>query len=132
MIRCLCIMNILKYLLIALVVGCVIWLGYFYYQNRRLPMLTEIQSTVTQLPMLISGKLPTNVNTSSLPQISQVNQQAVSEAINQGKERVDMVLGDAIEVASDSTKPAAQKALDYGRYLYCKQVVDEYEAQPQP
>lgn len=118
-------MKIFKIVLIILVSIVCAWLGYFYYQNRRTPTLEEMQTTATQLPSFLLSKLP--VSTSALPKLGETNQQALTDAINQGKERVDMVLGDAIEVASDSSKPAAQKALDYGRYLYCKQVVDEYE-----
>lgn len=117
--------NVLRILLFILIVGVVAWLGYFYYQQRRMPTLEDIRSTTQSIPALLSGKVP--IDTSALPGIASTNQQAVSQAISEGKTRVDMVLGDAIEVASDSDKPAAQKALDYGRYLYCQQVVQEYE-----
>lgn len=117
--------NVLRIVLFILIVGVVAWLGYFYYQQRRFPTLDDVRSTVQSIPALFSGKVP--IDTSTLPGITSTNQQAVSEAIAEGKARVDMVLGDAIEVASDSDKPAAQKALDYGRYLYCQQVVEDYE-----
>lgn len=116
---------IIKLLLSILVAGAIGWFSYFYYQNKRMPSAEEFVAVVTQIPSLFSGKIP--LSTSSLPKIDQNSQQAVTEAINEGKKRVDMVLGEAIEVASDSSKPAAQKAIDYGRYLYCQQVVEEYE-----
>lgn len=117
--------NILKIVFFILLAIVVAWLGYFYYHQRRVPTMDDIRSTAQALPALLSGKVP--VDTASLPEFAQTNQQAVAEAITEGKKRVDMVLGEAIEVASDSDRPAAQKALDYGRYLYCKQAVQEYE-----
>ena len=120
-------MNFLRILFFLLIAGVVGWLGYFYFQNKRLPSAEEFIAAVTNIPALFSEK--TSLNTSELPGVDQKTQTAVSDALNEGKQRVDMVLGEAIEVASDSSKPAAQKALDYGRYLYCKQVVEEYEAE---
>ena len=117
--------NVLRIVLFILIIAAIAWLGYFYYQQRRMPNLEDVRASAMSVPMLLSGKVP--IDTSALPGIAATNQQAVSEAISEGKTRVDMVLGDAIEVASDSDKPAAQKALDYGRYLYCQQVVEEYE-----
>ena len=119
-------MQILRILLAVVVIAFVGWLGYFYYQNNRLPTLDELTASAQGIPALFSEKVP--LDTASLPQLPAENQQALTAAIEQGKERVDMVLGDAIEVASESDKPAAQKALDYGRYLYCKQVVEEYDS----
>ncbi|OGJ37510.1 MAG: hypothetical protein A2383_00605 [Candidatus Pacebacteria bacterium RIFOXYB1_FULL_39_46] len=37
------------------------------------------------------------------------------------------VLGTSIQV-DESSPSIQQKAIDYGQYLYCKQVVDSYEA----
>lgn len=118
-------MQILKIVVGILIAAGVGWVVYFYYQNQRLPGLMDLQTTASQFPSLVTGKVP--MSSSALPAV-ETNQQALTEAIAVGKARVDQVLGDAIEVASESDKPAAQKALDYGRYLYCQQVVKEYEA----
>ena len=118
-------MNFLRILFFLLIAGVVSWLGYFYFQNRRLPSAEEFIAAVTTIPSLFSEKA--SMSTSAIPGVNEQTQIAVSDALNEGKQRVDMVLGEAIEVASDSSKPAAQKALDYGRYLYCQQVVEEYE-----
>jgi len=115
-----------RVLISTLILGIIAWLGYFYYSNHRLPLLSEVQSAVMGIPTLFSEKVP--LSSSQLPTIDSSTQTAIGNAIGEGKKRVDMVLGEAIEVASDSSKPAAQKAIDYGRYLYCQQVVEEYEA----
>lgn len=87
--------------------------------------MDEVSATAQQVPSLFTGKTPV---LSSLPEVDQESSNAFSSAVSEGTKRANMVLGEAIEVASDSSKPAVQKALDYGRYLYCQQVVVEYEA----
>lgn len=42
-------------------------------------------------------------------------------------EEAQKVLGKAIEVDENSDKAAHEKALEYGKYVYCKQVVEEWE-----
>jgi hypothetical protein len=118
--------TLFRILLSIIILSILGWLGYFYYSNDRLPLLSEIKSAVMSIPTLFSEKVP--LSSSQLPTIDSSTQTAVGNALGEGKKRVDMVLGEAIEVASDSSKPAAQKAIDYGRYLYCQQVVEEYEA----
>ncbi|MBP7875470.1 hypothetical protein KA012_00555 [Candidatus Woesebacteria bacterium] len=118
-------MNFFRSLFFFTLVVVIGWTGYFYYQHHRVPTLDEAQQALSQIPTLFSQKVATNSVT--LPKIDQGNQQSLTQAINEGKTRVDEALNDAIIVASDSDKPAAQKALDYGRYLYCKQVVEQYD-----
>ena len=36
-------------------------------------------------------------------------------------------LGQAVQVDQESEKNLSEKAFDYGRYLYCQQVVQSYE-----
>lgn len=107
-------MNILRILLLILVVGAIGWIGYFYFQNKRLPALTDLESILVEhFPL-------------ALPSFDQ-NNQALTETLVEGKNRVETALEGAIEVASDSSKPVTEKALNYGRYLYCQQIVREYE-----
>ena len=43
------------------------------------------------------------------------------------------VLGESIQVNDqEKEKNLGEKAIDYGKYLYCKQVVDSYEQRNQP
>jgi len=44
----------------------------------------------------------------------------------EAKTHLSQVLGESTD-ESDSTKAPHEKALEYGRYLYCKQVVEDYE-----
>ena len=41
---------------------------------------------------------------------------------------VQNVLGNSVQVDKQSEQSLQQKAIDYGQYLYCKQVVESYEA----
>jgi sensor c-di-GMP phosphodiesterase-like protein len=41
------------------------------------------------------------------------------------------ILGDKVEVdEQEANKPLHEKTIEYAHYLYCKQVVEEYERQP--
>lgn len=54
----------------------------------------------------------------------------VSERTQEIGEQSQQVLGETIKVneaATSSDKPMYEKAFDYGRYVYCKQVVDDFE-----
>lgn len=44
---------------------------------------------------------------------------------------VQNILGDKVEVDEEQAdQPLHEKTIEYARYLYCKQVVEEYERQP--
>lgn len=43
-------------------------------------------------------------------------------------EHVQQILGDKVEVDEEQAeKPFHEKTIEYGRYLYCKQVVEDWE-----
>ncbi len=43
-------------------------------------------------------------------------------------EHVQQILGDQVEVDEDQAKkPLHEKTIEYARYLYCKQVVEDWE-----
>ena len=66
---------------------------------------------------------------SSLPQNTTEQLGTVSERTGQLSDTVGQVLGEAVKVASTSGESSLQeRAFDYGRYLYCQQVVKDYEA----
>ena len=59
--------------------------------------------------------------------------QMLSERAKETTGHVQQILGDKIEVdeqaeSQKKDKAIHQKAIEYTRYLYCKQVVDEWEA----
>jgi len=55
----------------------------------------------------------------------------VSSRVKEAGEHVQEVLGDQIEVDETAEKqPLHEKTIEYARYLYCQQVVNEYEQEP--
>lgn len=65
------------------------------------------------------------------PDLAQVSEQAQTQLEQlkdkslEVKEHVGVVLGEAQEASGEST--LQQRALEYGQYLYCKGVVEEWE-----
>jgi hypothetical protein len=52
----------------------------------------------------------------------------LSSRVKEAGEHVQEVLGDQIEVdEAAEKKPLHEKTIEYARYLYCQQVVNEYE-----
>lgn len=91
---------------------------------------------------LLPFKLPRLPNPASIPQFNQLSRnqqlqsaakqaqdqlQVTSEKFQAVSGNVQNVLGAAVQVNENETKTAPEKALDYGKYLYCKQVVEDYE-----
>lgn len=52
--------------------------------------------------------------------------QILTDRAKEASSHVQQVLGEAVQKNED--EPVANQALEYGRYLYCKQVVEEYES----
>lgn len=98
-----------------------------------------------KLPGPLAKMFPTptplaeNASPSAAVQISINSEDAKNQLTtlsNRGQlvgQEVGKVLGDQIKVnEEDANKPLHEKALEYGQYLYCQQVVKEYEATATP
>lgn len=60
---------------------------------------------------------------------AQVQVENLSSRAQDVAEHSQKVLGDSIQVNNqESDKNLGEKAIDYGRYLYCKQVVTDFES----
>ncbi len=87
------------------------------------------------IPSWISKLSPaTQQVTNKIPQI---NVDQVDDSLTNLTERstvlkntVSQIAAEAVKV-DDQDKPLTEKALEYGRYLYCKQVVEDWE-RPSP
>ncbi len=113
----------MKLLKPILIVGTVVGItGLAYFQKDRLiplatPLLEKTKTIDTSKITEYAKFDPKEFNT-----ISQRGQEVTSQATK--------VLGAAISESSssgDTEKPLHTKALEYGRYLYCQEVVKEYE-----
>lgn len=53
--------------------------------------------------------------------------QTLSERAKETGSHVQQVLGSSVQVNEQEKQPIHQRAFDYGRYIYCKAVVEEWE-----
>jgi len=54
--------------------------------------------------------------------------QILTDRAKETGDHIQQVLGESIQINEKDGKPVHQKTLEYGRYLYCQQVVKEWEA----
>ena len=115
---------------ILLVLGGLV--GYVYYTTGSLPTTPQafVQSFTTataefeqpDLSQLSSLQMP------SLPENTAEQLGTFEERASSVSASIGTVLGTAVQQASGSGS-IQDKAFQYGRYLYCQQVVTEYEAE---
>lgn len=60
-------------------------------------------------------------------QDAQEQSQILGSQAQKASLQLQQVLGESIQVDEDNDKPLYAKTIDYGKYLYCKQVVKDYE-----
>lgn len=108
--------------LIVLAVGG--YFGYNYYKTKQLPDFKKITENVTSFTSNISTKTP-QVQNVSVDASSQL--QTLSERAGEVGQHAQNVLGSSIQVNEEEKKPIHESAIEYGRYIYCKQVVTDYE-----
>ncbi len=113
-------MKLFRVLLIVVVLGCIgLAIG---YSTNALP------DQIKQPVGFLVGKLPkTQVVLDRALLASQAAQ--LTERGSQVLEQGTKVLGAAVTVDGAQEKSSlTDRALNYGRYLYCKQVVEDWEA----
>jgi hypothetical protein len=134
-------MPILRIFLLILVILAAAG-GYLFYTkgaglpvavSEKIPFLqTASGSASFTFPAQLPGQLA-SLKIPSLPENTGDQLEAVSERTGEVGATVGHVLGTAIKEASPSANASLQeRAFDYGRYLYCQQVVKDYEARTQP
>ncbi len=110
-------MKVVKILL--LVIFLIIAAGYYLLKVNP-EMLTQLpfSETVFQLDQAELEKF-TSTASEELKIISERSKEVGEHAQN--------VLGSTIEV-NEEKQPIHERAIDYGRYIYCQQVVEDYES----
>jgi len=126
-------MKIIRILLLLLVLSGSAYAGYFYYKNKKLPNLKDINKdqvlgTVTELLpenfQELADKLPQpDLKNSSQEATEQIK--ILSEKSVEIKSQIDQVIKEVVKESSDGAS-IQERALEYGQYLYCQQVVKEY------
>ncbi len=118
--------KLLIIILILLLIPA-LYLGYLYATNKISDQqITDLKNNVT------SGNFNLNqVDTKQIePFTEDANKQleTLTTRAEEVNEHITKVLGDSVQVnEEEKEKNLSEKAFDYGRYLYCKQVVDEFE-----
>lgn len=120
-------------LLFALLMSIALFAGYIYFTGGAgFPQkVQQYMSFVPQFHTDGAVHLPEQVTSlqASLPENTSQQLQTVGTRTGELGSTVGQVLGEAVKTASSSGESTLQeRAFDYGRYLYCQQVVKEYEA----
>lgn len=106
----------------------------------------QLTALTDKLPNQVSSLLPQSENTSeskenessesniSFDQESAKEQvKVLTDRSQEVSEEVSKVLGDFIQVnENDGDEALHERALEYGQYLYCMQVVEQYEKENPP
>lgn len=108
-------------LIIMLAAGVV---GITYATTKQTPTIQSITSTVTGITSKVTETSP-KVQGTTKDASSQL--QTLTERAGEVSQHAQAVLGASIQVNESEKKPIHQSALEYGRYIYCKQVVMDYE-----
>lgn len=113
-------MLILRVVLLVVAVGL---LGLYFAGDRiQLPVTKQAQAWLHQT--FAQVKWPSRAQLPNQLQIS--NQPAVIDQAQELVNQTQLVLDSAIKPSTNSASVATQ-TFDYGRYLYCKEVVKEWE-----
>lgn len=87
--------------------------GYWWYSHREFSL-----PTIFSVPKQFSGDI--------IPQNAEKNVQELTTRAQNAMNQAGVILGTAVQQSSESGS-IQEKAFDYGRYLYCQQVVKDYE-----
>lgn len=100
---------------------CLVGAG-IYYRNSLIPFATPL---LEKTKAIDSDKIAeyAKFNTEELQTISQRGQ----EVTNQASKVLGVAISESETENTESEKPLHTKALEYGRYLYCQEVIKEYE-----
>ncbi len=125
--------------LAALLVIIGVVLGYFFAVAKRLPTsIQDLSSTllcsVVTIPQdleftkELTSKIPQaqNVDLSNLDTTGQLK--TLGERAGEISQHTQKVLGASIQKNEKDATPIHESALEYGKYIYCKQVVSTYES----
>ena len=111
--------------------------GTFYFFGDPQKLASTIIPKLKSSPLAPAVEEIENLDTKKLSEDFQKGVQnaeaeitGLSQRTNEVGEHAGNVLGSSIEPASDeNVTPIHEKAFEYGKYIYCKQVVNDYQNQ---
>lgn len=116
--------KILLWVLAAVIIGT--GAAYFYSKKSSSLLAQKIRPYTMQLTPVVENITP---YTESI-EIPNENFPEVSTLTQRGKEltnHVGTVLGESVAEADAEQQPLHERAIEYGQYIYCKGIVEEYE-----
>lgn len=101
--------------------------AYFFSQRSNSQLAQQLRPYTQKLASVISQVGPA---TKSLPipegQLPEVT--TLTERSMEIGEHVGAVLGESVSEVEAENQPLHERAIEYGQYMYCKGIVEEYEA----
>lgn len=88
--------------------------GYWWYTHREFSFPSNFS-----VPKQFSGQI--------IPQNAEKSVQELTTRAHNAMNQAGAILGTAVQQSSESGS-IQEKAFEYGRYLYCQQVVKDYES----
>lgn len=108
--------------LIVLAIGG--YVAYQYQVTKQIPDLKKAADTFAHFTSQVSD----TSHTVKIPETDATQQlQVLSQRAGEVGQHAQNVLGSSIQVNESVKKPIHESAIEYGRYVYCKQVVTDYE-----
>lgn len=110
-------------------------IGTFYYFGDPQKLTSTIIPKLKSTPLAPAVEELENLDTQKLSKEFQLGvQNAEAEISDLSKKTAEVgehagnVLGSSVQpAASQNTTPIHEKAFEYGKYIYCKQVIEDYE-----
>jgi hypothetical protein len=120
----------LKHVIVVILLLLLLGAGYAFAVSNNLITTTILPNSITTVFDRLAFESTAIESPIASEQTKLLSERAseVGTQLQQVGGQVQQVLGTAVEVAPESADQAPhERALDYGRYLYCKQVVEQYE-----
>lgn len=111
-------MNLTRLVIIGLILGTI---GVYFNssQTKENPLL--------KMPVVQNAL---NINSERIEKLSQNTPKELQTLAERGKtvgKHTSNILGSSVEINQED-QPVHEKAIGYGRYLYCQEVIKEYQA----
>jgi len=111
----------------VLVVAIIIsGIAYFYAQNSTSSLAQKLTPYTDTLTPVVEAITPytksVHIPDTEIPEVA-----TLAEKGKELTEHVGVVLGDSVSEADPEKQPLHERAVEYGQYIYCKGIVEEYE-----
>ena len=103
--------------------------GAYFFAEKSTSELAESLRPYTQKLNPVAESLQPLTENIETPKIDQLPEVAtLTERSQELTDHVGTVLGDSVNEVDAEQQPLHERAMEYGQYLYCKGIVEEYEA----